>query len=325
MQIDVDLSQVTALIIDDSRYARSFIKTALQSFGIRTVLEASDGPSGLETLREKTVHLIIVDQDMSPMSGVDFTRYLRGGDMVATVDTAVLMVSGDAAKEVVVDARNAGVNEFLVKPISTESLYRRIRNVLVNPKAFVHTHSFVGPDRRTLSRPPPGVPERRVAPPLPKPPPIVMAPGVSSPSGQPSPSINLPKPEPVERTGRRKFNAGQVIFAEGDRGDVAYVIENGRVGIYKTIDGRKVLLGQIRTNGVFGEMALIDDEPRMASAMAAEDTTCLVIPMSALKAQIGKTPDLVILVLETLLNDIRKMGRELGQVRATLEKKRGRG
>ena len=85
MQIDVDLSQVTALIIDDSRYARSFIKTALQSFGVRTILEASDGPSGLDILREKTVHLIIVDQDMAPMSGVDFTRYLRGGDMVATV------------------------------------------------------------------------------------------------------------------------------------------------------------------------------------------------------------------------------------------------
>ena len=45
-------------------------------------------------------------------------------------------------------------------------------------------------------------------------------------------------------------------------------------------------------------------------------------PMAALKSQIGKTPDLVILVLETLLYDIRKMGRELGQVRATLERKR---
>ena len=57
MQIDVDLSRITALIIDDSRYARSFIKTALQSFGIRTILEASDGPSGLEILRGKAVRV----------------------------------------------------------------------------------------------------------------------------------------------------------------------------------------------------------------------------------------------------------------------------
>ena len=324
MQIDVDLSRITALIIDDSRYARSFIKTALQSFGIRTILEAADGPSGLEILRQKAVQLIIVDQDMAPMSGVDFTRYLRSGDLVSCIDVSVLMVSGDAAKEVVVEARNAGVNEFLVKPVSTDSLYRRVRNVLVNPKAFVQTPNFVGPDRRTLSRPPPGVPERRVAPPLPKPPPIVTPPGgVPSSGASASAAISIPKPEPVERTSRKKFAAGQVIFEEGARGDVAYVIESGRVEIYKTIDGRKVTLGHIKTNGVFGEMALIDDEPRMASAAAEEETVCLVIPMSALKAQIGKTPDLVILVLETLLHDIRKMGRELGQVRASLESRRG--
>ncbi len=324
MQIDVDLSPVTALIIDDSRYARSFIKTALQSFGIRTILEASDGPSGLEILRQREVQLILVDQDMAPMSGVDFTRYLRSGDLVSCVDVAVLMVSGDAAKEVVVEARNAGVSEFLVKPVSTESLYRRVRNVLVNPKAFVRNPTFIGPDRRTLSRPPPGVAERRVAPPLPKPAPIVTPPGATARpgGGTAAAAITLPKPEPVERTGRKKFAAGQIIFEEGERGDVAYVIESGCVSIYKTFDGSMVTLGQIKTNGVFGEMALIDNEPRMASAVAVEDTVCLVIPMAALKAQIGKTPDLVILVLETLLHDIRKMGRELGQVRAALEKKR---
>ena len=323
MQIDVDLSQISALIIDDSRYARSFIRTALQSFGIKTILEASDGPAGLEILRRQPVQLILVDQDMAPMSGVDFTRYLRSGDLVSCVDVSVLMVSGDAAKEVVVEARNAGVNEFLVKPVSTESLYRRIRNVLVNPKAFVRTASFIGPDRRTLSRPPAGVPERRIAPPLPKPPPIVAPPRPSAAGATSAPvSASPPKPESNERTGRKKFAAGQLVFEEGERGDVAYVVESGCVSIYKTFDGSHVTLGQIKVNGVFGEMALIDNEPRMASAKAVEDTVCLVIPMAALQAQIGKTPDLVILVLETLLHDIRKMGRELGQVRAALEKKR---
>lgn len=332
MQIDVDLRQITALIIDDSRYVRSFIRTALQSFGIRTILEAADGPSGLDILRQREVHLILVDHDMSPMNGIDFTRYLRSGDLVACIGVSVLMLSGDAAKEVVVEARNAGVNEFLVKPVSTESLYRRVRSVLVNPKAFVTTPTFTGPDRRTLSRPPPGVAERRVAPPLPKPPPIVTPAGGLA-SGAPPPAagdgltppIALPKPEPVERTSRRKFSAGQVIFDEGDHGDVAYVVESGSVSIYKTVDGAVLTLGQIKANGVFGEMALIDNEPRMASARALEETVCLVIPMAVLQAQIGKTPDLVILVLETLLHDIRKMGRELGQVRSALERRRTAG
>ncbi|OAN52339.1 two-component system response regulator [Paramagnetospirillum marisnigri] len=322
MQIDVDLGSLTALIIDDSRYARSFIKTALQSFGFRTILEAGDGPTGLETMRTTPVQLVIVDHDMSPMNGIDFTRYVRSGDLVPCIDVTILMVSGDAAKETVFMARNAGVNEFLVKPISAESLYRRIRNAMINPKAFVQTPGFTGPDRRSLARPPAGIAERRTRPPLPKPPPLVAPPGSAPSSSAAAPPPQPVKPPTAERTSHRKFAAGQVIFQEGERGDVAYVVESGRVAIFKTVDGAKVVLGQIKTNGVFGEMALIDNEPRMASAEAVEDTTCLVIPMAALKAQIGKTPDLVILVLETLLHDIRKMGRELGQVRAALEKRR---
>lgn len=327
MNIDVDLSPITALIIDDSRYARSFIKTALQSFGVKTILEAGDGPSGLEILGKQPVHLVIVDHDMAPMDGIDFTRFLRSGDMVGCNDVAVIMMSAESASEVVMQARGAGVTEFLVKPMSTDSLFRRIRNALVNPKAFVRSPTFTGPDRRLLSRPPPGVKERRVAPPLARPLPLVMPKGqvVAKPAAAPhAPVTQAPKPAP-ERTGRKKFHAGQIVFSEGDAGDMAYVVESGKVSIFKTINGQKVVLGQIGANGVFGEMALIDNEPRMASAMAAEDTLCLVIPMSALKAQIGKTPDLVILVLETLLHDIRKMGRELGQVRATLEKKRSAG
>ncbi|CAA7611861.1 CheY-like receiver [Candidatus Terasakiella magnetica] len=328
MKIDVDLSHITALIIDDSRYARSYIKTALQSFGISTILEASDGPLGLELLGSHAIQLIVTDHDMSPMNGIDFTRYVRSGDMVKCVDVAIIMMSGEAAKEVVFEARNAGVSEFLVKPVSADSLFRRVRAALLNPKAFVQSPAYAGPDRRALSRPPPGVAERRMAPPLPKPAPLAtLITAGTAPASAPATGASGPvlRPAAAERTGRRKFTPGQVIFHEGEHGLEAYVVESGKVGIFKTVDSQRVILGRIGINGVFGEMALIDDEPRMASAMALEDTTCLVLPIGALKAQIGKTPDLVILVLETLLHDIRKMGRELGQVRGALERKRASG
>lgn len=330
MNIDVDLSPIGALIIDDSRYARSFIKSALQSFGIRKIFEAADGPSGIEILGREPIQLVIVDHDMAPMDGIDFTRLVRAGDILACDDVAIIMMSAESATEVVIQARSAGVNEFLVKPMSTDSLYRRIRNAMVNPKAFVRTASFRGPDRRLLARPPQGTAERREAPPLAKPRSLVVPLGGPTVVAAPRPAMGavpgaVAKPA-QERTGRRKFAAGTVVFNEGDAGDMAYVVESGRVGIFKTVEGRRVALGQINVNGIFGEMALIDNEPRMASAVALEDSVCLVIPMAALKAQIGKTPDLVILVLETLLYDIRKMGRELGQVRAAIEQRRtGRG
>lgn len=327
MIVDIDLSAVNVLIIDDSRYARSFIKSALFSFGVRNVVEAGDGPAGVLILRDQKVDLVLVDHDMDPMDGVDFTRIIRAGEEVTCVDVPIVMISGMAEMEKVIEARNAGVNEFLVKPVSADSLFRRVRNALVNPRPFVRSADYVGPCRRTVDRKVPEGMERRVNPPLPKPPPLV-----DVPPGSVTPVIRrvAQKAEPAQakpeggavKTSRKHFKAGDAIFSEGDSGDEAYVVETGRILIVKEVDGAKVPLGEIGPNGVFGEMALIDDHPRMAAAEAAEDSVCLVIPKAALKTQFNKTPDLVILVVETLLHDIRKMGRELVEARAKIKAKR---
>ncbi|MCR6629282.1 MAG: response regulator [Magnetospirillum sp.] len=325
MIVDIDLKPVNVLIIDDSRYARSFIKSALYSFGVRNVVEAGDGPAGIEMLREQKIDLVLVDYDMDPMDGVDFTRLVRSGAEVAVRDVPIIMVSGMAEMEKVVEARNAGVNEFLVKPVSADSLFRRVRNALVNPRPFVDSATYVGPCRRSVQRTLPEGQERRTAPPLPKPRPIIdVPPGIAQPTvrraveqGQ-----QAAKGGGSEKTSRKRFKAGTVIFREGEAGHEAYVVETGRVLIVKEVAGKPVPLGEIGQHGIFGEMALIDDHPRMASAEAAEDTVCMVIPKAALKAQINRTPDLVILVVETLLHDIRKMGRELVEARSRVKAKR---
>lgn len=330
MIVDIDLSPLTILVIDDSRYARSFIKSALQSFGVRSILEGADGADGIEELRDHKVDLVLVDHDMSPMNGVEFTRFVRDGGMVTCDEIPIIMISGIAEMEKVIEARNSGVNEFLVKPVSADSLYRRIRNALTAPRPFVRTAAYTGPCRRTMERKPPeAIGERRRNPPLPRPKPLVAAapnppPGAAAqrPAASPRPAVPTTAPRTADKTSRKRFKAGWTIFKEGEPGDEAYVIETGKVAIFKEAEGRKVVLGHLGPQGVFGEMALIDGEPRMASAEAVDDTICLVIPKPALKVQLGKTPDLVILVLETLLQDIRKLGRELASTRAALEKKR---
>lgn len=308
MIIDIDLSGVTVLIIDDSRYARSFVRSALHFFGLRNILEAGDAASAVEILNEHPVSLILVDHDMEPIDGIALTRLIRAGEVPAAREVPIIMISGAAERERVVEARNVGVTEFLAKPISTNSLFRRVRNALVNPRPFIDGADYAGPCRRTAERPPPDGIERRTAPALPKPPPLVAMPAAAG----------APRPKPA-RTGRKRFKAGTIIFHEGEAGDEAYVVETGTITIFKEIGGAKVPLGRLGPHGVFGEMALIDDEPRMASAEAAEDAVCLVIPKAALKAQIERTPDLVILVLETLLQDIRKLGRDLVTARAAMK------
>ena len=68
--------------------------------------------------------------------------------------------------------------------------------------------------------------------------------------------------------GRKKYDRDQVIFREHENGDVAYIIANGQVQIIKESDNGPKVLGVLEKGAMFGEMALIDNEPRMASAKA---------------------------------------------------------
>ncbi|MEW5728399.1 MAG: cyclic nucleotide-binding domain-containing protein, partial [Pseudomonadota bacterium] len=71
---------------------------------------------------------------------------------------------------------------------------------------------------------------------------------------------------------RRNFAKGTVIFREGDKGAEAYLVQQGTVRIFKTVSGKRITIGHCKPFQVFGELALIDDAPRMAAAEATEDT-----------------------------------------------------
>ncbi|HSV28704.1 MAG TPA: cyclic nucleotide-binding domain-containing protein [Candidatus Omnitrophota bacterium] len=117
---------------------------------------------------------------------------------------------------------------------------------------------------------------------------------------------------------RRVFPAGTLIFEEGDQGAEAYVVEYGRVTVFKTVKNQRVPLGEIQPGGIFGEMALIDDQPRMASAVAEAETACVVIAKERLSEQLEKAPKGVRVIVGALLGNIRLMGTELAEARVIL-------
>ncbi|MBI1776913.1 MAG: cyclic nucleotide-binding domain-containing protein [Proteobacteria bacterium] len=86
---------------------------------------------------------------------------------------------------------------------------------------------------------------------------------------------------------RRLFKSHSVIFKEGDKGDAAYLIRSGKVAIAKDTADGPVILATIGKRSIFGEMALIDGSPRMASAIAAENTICTVIDPGQIKGQLA--------------------------------------
>ncbi len=104
------------------------------------------------------------------MDGLEFTVRVRLSEDSPNVFTPIIMVSGHIGRGRIVAARDAGVNEFVVKPISAKSLFDRIQAIIERPRPFVRLKSYFGPDRRrkTVGR---GEEERRVAKPATVPPP----------------------------------------------------------------------------------------------------------------------------------------------------------
>jgi CRP/FNR family transcriptional regulator, cyclic AMP receptor protein len=104
---------------------------------------------------------------------------------------------------------------------------------------------------------------------------------------------------------RLKFEKDHAIFLEGDPGDRAYVVENGEVAIVRTIDGRPNVLGTIGRGGMFGEMALIDGEPRMAAAIATRETTCFVITRDVMLKKLEGADPFIKALTRVLVRSIR--------------------
>ncbi|NQV56923.1 MAG: cyclic nucleotide-binding domain-containing protein, partial [Rhodospirillales bacterium] len=88
--------------------------------------------------------------------------------------------------------------------------------------------------------------------------------------------------------GREEYGEGDVIFREGDAGDAAYLILSGRVDILKYAGDSQIVIATVGKGGIVGEMALIDDKPRMATALAAVKTMVTVIPSKELQVRMDR-------------------------------------
>ncbi|ARJ64659.1 cAMP-binding protein [Magnetospirillum sp. ME-1] len=117
---------------------------------------------------------------------------------------------------------------------------------------------------------------------------------------------------------QRVFPRGTVIFKEGDSGHEAYMLQQGTVRIFKTVAGRKVTIGRVWPFQVFGELALIDDGPRMAAAIADDDATCLVLTKDAIRTMMDQAPPGLNTLIQSLLATIRELGDDLADARAIL-------
>lgn len=138
------------LVVDDEHYMRKVVRTMLTTIGIRTVYEAATGPAGLELIRSVAPDVVIVDWEMPGLDGAGFTRAVRSPTTFPLPDVPIIMLTGHGERARVIEAMQCGVNEFLLKPVSSKSLQDRMIAVLTNPRPFVHTANYYGPAPRKM-------------------------------------------------------------------------------------------------------------------------------------------------------------------------------
>lgn len=152
MTIDTKLANLLApakvLVVDDEYYMRKVLRTLLMSIGVRTIYEASDGLSGLAEIRSRAPHVVIVDWQMPGLDGASFVRMVRSPSTFRYPDVPIIMLTGHGERWRVIEAAQIGVNEFLVKPVSTRALADRLVSVLAHPRSMVQSGDYYGPAPR---------------------------------------------------------------------------------------------------------------------------------------------------------------------------------
>ena len=146
------LDRIKVLVVEDKQHMRALLRALLNALGVQEIYEAIHGEHALEVQRTKRCDLILTDMSMEPMDGLEFTRKVRGLERRYNPTVPIIMVSGHTERDRVEAARDAGVTEFLVKPITLQNLTARIAEVMERPRRFVNTPTYSGPDRRRKQR-----------------------------------------------------------------------------------------------------------------------------------------------------------------------------
>ena len=114
------------LVVDDYQTMIRIIRNLLKQLGFNNVDEATDGKAALEKIGIKSYGLIISDWNMEPMTGLDLLKNVRGGGS----KVPFIMVTAESKTENVLAAREAGVNNYIVKPFNADTLKTKLSSVL---------------------------------------------------------------------------------------------------------------------------------------------------------------------------------------------------
>lgn len=139
---------ISVLIVDDNSHMRTIIRTMLHGIGVRWIHEASDGLEAISVMLSQTIDIVVTDLSMPRLNGIELIRRIRDERASPNPYMPVIVLSGHSSLRHVLEARDAGGNEFLAKPVTSQGLVDRLKALVEAPRAFIRTHGYFGPCRR---------------------------------------------------------------------------------------------------------------------------------------------------------------------------------
>ena len=145
---DTYLKDVRVLIVDDQDFIRSLLRQMLGVLGCKSISDETNGEAAWFAVQDNPPDLLIVDWEMEPMDGIELVKKIRNDDASPDRLLPIIMITAHSERPRIIAARDAGVNEYLMKPVSARVLFSRLNAVIEHPRRFVRAGEYFGPDRR---------------------------------------------------------------------------------------------------------------------------------------------------------------------------------
>jgi two-component system chemotaxis response regulator CheY len=144
-QVEKAMEGLVVLIADSNAYTRRLTRMMLTNLGVKSIYESSDGVAALDAVRTINPDVMILDWDMSILDGREVMRIVRSPGMFPKPNLPIIMLSDRGLRSRVTTAIRLGVHEFLVKPISPNTLQQRLLSIMLNPRPMVRAGKYYIP------------------------------------------------------------------------------------------------------------------------------------------------------------------------------------
>jgi DNA-binding response OmpR family regulator len=150
-----NLTHLSALLVEKHHPMRAMLREILRELGIRNIYDVSNTKSGFEVFNSGGPDLVLIDWAPN-FDGIGLLNKIRTDPESLNPFVPVIMVTAHSEATRVIEARDAGMTEYLTKPVSAKRLYQRISAIVETERPFVRISEFFGPDRRRKKAEPKG-------------------------------------------------------------------------------------------------------------------------------------------------------------------------